>query len=73
MQMESDRSVVKVQDEEIANESLVGKQQQAIIATLKASIENLHLEKAKSDDAVKELHRGQAEERERVFKAVKER
>ena len=65
----------QVQDEEIASESLVEKQQQAIISTLKASIEKLHVEKAKSDDALKEQqkHRGEAEEWERAFKTVKER
>lgn len=75
MQMGNDRPVGHVQDKGIANESLVEKQQQATIATLKASIEKLHLEKAKSDAALQELQvlRREAEERERAFKVAKER
>ena len=70
------RPVGPVQQEGTASESVVEKQQQAIISTLKASVEKLQVDKAKSDDAVKELQkrRGEAEEREqRAFKAVKQR
>eukprot|EP00752_Nemacystus_decipiens_P011903 g10554.t1 len=66
----------QVQDQEIARKSLGGKQQQAVIATLKASIEKLQADKARSDDAVKELqnkHREEAEGRELAVKAAKER
>lgn len=78
MQMEGDRPVgqIQVQGEEIESESLVEKQQQAVISTLMASLKKLGLEKEKSDDVLKELHqmhRGEAEKRGRALKAAKER
>lgn len=75
MQMEGARPVVHVQDEETAGESVLKKQQQAVISTLTANIAKMHLEKAKSDDAVKELHdlRAKAQEREQAFREAKKR
>lgn len=76
MQIESDRPVEHVQDEKTSlKQSEEKRHQQAIIATLEASIKKLHLQKVKSDDAVKELqtHRAEAEEREQVLKAAKKR
>eukprot|EP00903_Cladosiphon_okamuranus_P014008 g13027.t1 len=75
IQMKGHRPVGLFEDEETASESLVEQQQQAVISTLKASIAKLHLDKAKYDDAAKELQklRGEAEERDRALKEAKER
>lgn len=68
MQMEGDTHVGQAQPEEIA-------QQQAVISNLRATIEKLQLDKAKSDDSVKELQkrRREFEGREQAAKEIKKR
>lgn len=68
--------VDEAEGEKAAKEKLAGDLQQAEITALKASIDQLHLEQAKSDGAMKEmvqLNRNEAEERERALKVAEER